>query len=225
MNRRCGRRTAPFGPLFLSVPGVTIGVMADTWGEITGELPQWVAPEFEAVRECYRVGCRLTDSGFADEMEKGTVDALHWLVIGEVSPMTERSGAAVSREAARAESWVALCAAAGMPGPTDRDWQRLQVEPRAALPVDAQYAYGVWRALAWLLGVREDWPVHTGWHRAAGIPSERAHIAVPPSQRGTPAWREADRAYREQALADACRHWRHVRRLADATADPAPGRG
>ncbi|MGH3857217.1 MAG: hypothetical protein ACRDR6_27785, partial [Pseudonocardiaceae bacterium] len=78
--------------------------------------------------------------------------------------------------------------------------------------------YGAWRALAWLLGVREDWPIHTAWHQAAQIPWERPHVyEVPREQWDTPAWRAADQASRDQAERDALRHWQHVRQLADAT--------
>ncbi|MCO1659393.1 hypothetical protein [Pseudonocardia humida] len=68
--------------------------------------------------------------------------ALMWLTLGEISPMTHRGASGehsaggswtrgVSFELARAESWVALCVAAGAPSPTAEDWQRLGVEPAA----------------------------------------------------------------------------------------------
>ena len=81
----------------------------------------------------------------------------------------------------------------------------------------AVVTYGVWRALAWMLGVREDWPLHTAWHQAAEIPRERPHMSVPKQQRDTDAWRAADQASRDQAQRDALRYWQHVRALADKT--------
>lgn len=143
-----------------------------------------------------------------------------WLLLGEVAPLTGRV-ADLSREAARAESWVALCVAAGQPGPTAEDWRRLGAEPMPALDTSREVAYGVWRTLAWLMGVREDWPVYTSWHRAAGMPKPYPHLDVPIDQRDSPGWRAANAAAWERDEADAVRHWRHVREMADTTADQA----
>jgi hypothetical protein len=180
------------------------------------ELPSWVVPTADEVGECQRVSWRQIEIG-ADQRERGVLAALVWLTLGEVSPMTWRV-ASVGWETARAESWLALCLAAGRPGPTELDWQRLGVEPRPPVSDDREFAYGVWRTLAWLLGVREDWPTYTAWHRAAGLAPPRLHLDVPVQSRGTEAWRAADRASREQAATDALRYWRHVRERADATA-------
>lgn len=132
--------------------------------------------------------------------------------------MTWRTGER-TREVARAESWLALCVAAGQPGPTDDDWLRLAAPPLPAQVEDREFAYGAWRALAWLLGVREDWPTYTSWHRAAGFPQPDQHLNVPLQRRDTPQWRAAHRAARERDEADAHRYWCHVRKLADSTAD------
>jgi len=125
----------------------------------------------------------------------------------------------VSWEAARAESWVALSMAAGQCGPTDEDWRRLGVEPAPARVDGLEFAYGVWRTLSWLLGVREDFPIFTSWHRAAGMRPERPHLYVP-LRGGEPdaAWHAAERASRDQAETEALRYWRHVRGRVDATA-------
>ncbi len=179
-------------------------------------LHPWVVPSFEQVEECQRVAWNLLGTG-VDERDRGSIRALMWVTVGEGSPMTERLGSDASREQARAESWVALCVAAGKSAPTERDWQRLGVAPRPAVTDDREFAYGAWRTLAWLLGVREDWPLHTAWHRAAEIPPERPHVYVPKAQRNTEAWRAADRASRDQAERDALRHWQHIRERADAT--------
>ncbi|MGH3536400.1 MAG: hypothetical protein ACRDQG_17035 [Pseudonocardiaceae bacterium] len=180
-------------------------------------VPDWVVPAVDAVRECHRVGLNMQARG-VDARDHGSLDALFWVTLGDVSPMTRRLGSEATWEQARAESWVALCVAAGKPLPTERDWQRLGVAPKAAVTDDREFAYGAWRALAWLLGVREDWPIHTAWHQAAQIPWERPHVyEVPREQWDTPAWRAADQASRDQAERDALRHWQHVRQLADAT--------
>jgi hypothetical protein len=140
---------------------------------------------------------------------------------GDTSPLSNRVGR--DRDEARAESWLALCLAAGEVAPTYRDWERLGVEPRpldsafATIAEDREYPFGVWRTLSWLLGVREDWPVYTSWHRAAELPNPYPHHYVPPRQRDA-AWHAADAAAREQARSEAHRWWAHVRRLADETA-------
>lgn len=176
-------------------------------------LPGWSAVSPEAFDECYRVLYRMPK----DERDRGAAWALDWFAVGEVGPMTSRAAAELSWETARAESWVALCVAAGQPEPTERDWQRLGATPRPAAVTSREFAYGVWRALAWLLGVREDWPTYTSWHRAAELPPERPHMHVPHTRWHTPVWEAAAAACRERDEADALVHWRHVRRLADAT--------
>ncbi|MEO7194313.1 MAG: hypothetical protein ABIZ05_05745 [Pseudonocardiaceae bacterium] len=181
------------------------------------EPPGWVVRPFPEVLECYRVADRMLD-GFGDDRMDGAFQVFVWLTIGEVSPMTERSWRAATWEVARAESWVALCVAAGKPAPTAGDWERLGVTPHAAVTENREFAYGVWRALAWLLGVRDDWPVHTSWQVAAGMPREQPHLCVRARDRDTEAWRAADQASRDLAAVDAVRHWEHIRARVDATA-------
>ncbi len=198
-------------------------------------LPSWVVPEFDAVRECERVALRLLEHQpyGATTRDSGVASALVWLTLGEVSPITrrvtvgvfdppDRSGtwtSGVTRELARAESWVALCIAADAPPPTAQDWERLGVEPAEAVRDDRECAYGVWRTLAWLLGVREDFPIYTAWHRAAGLPHDRPHLVRrTPRDPVTSAWWAAEQAAQDQARTDARRWWEHVRARADATA-------
>lgn len=176
----------------------------------------WVAPGEDAVREAHRVSFDMARRGL-DARDHGTVDALHWVTIGDLAPVGQRAVEA-TWERARAESWLALCIAAGSELPTERDWQRLGVYPYPAVNTDPAYCYGAWRTLAWLLGVREDWPMHTAWHQAAEIPRERPHAYVPRQQRDTDAWRAAAQASAERDRQDALLHWRHVRERADATA-------
>jgi hypothetical protein len=198
-------------------------------------LPSWVVPEFDAVRECERVALRLLDHRpyGATTRDSGVASALVWLTLGEVAPITrrvsvgvfdppDRSGtwtSGVTRELARAESWVALCLAAAAPPPTAQDWERLGVEPAEAVRDDPEYAYGVWRTVSWLLGIREDFPIYTAWHRAADIPYDRPHL-VRRTLRDpvSAAWWAAEQAAQDQARADARRWWEHVRARADATA-------
>lgn len=179
-------------------------------------LPSWVVPTIDDVRECERVCERRAELG-SDQRDLGVLAAVVWLTLGEVAPLSWRTGAP-TRAVARAESWLALCVAAGQAGPTDEDWRRLGASPLPPVKDDREFAYGVWRALAWLLGVTDEWPTYTGWHRAAGLAPPRPHLYVPHQQRGTEAWKTADQASRDRAESDALRHWRHVRQRADATA-------
>lgn len=198
-------------------------------------LPSWVIPEFDAVRECERVSLRLLDHQpyGATTRDAGVAAALVWLTLGEVSPITRRSTpgtfeppdqsgtwtSGATYADVRAESWVALCVAARAPAPTTEDWHRLGVEPATAVRDDPEFAYGVWRTLSWLLGVREDFPIYIGWHRAAGIPHDRPHLQSRTRRDPvTPAWHSAEQAAQDQARADARRWWEHVRARVDATA-------
>ncbi|MGH3795641.1 MAG: hypothetical protein ACRDSP_12195 [Pseudonocardiaceae bacterium] len=176
---------------------------------------RWVVPGEDAVREVYRVSFVIARRGL-DARDLGAINALYWVTIGEVSPVGQQAVEA-TWERARAESWLALCLAAGQELPTERDWQRLGAEPYPAVRTDPAYCYGAWRTLAWLLGVRDDWPVHTAWHRAAELPQERPHTYVSQSQRDTEAWRVAAEASAERDRQDALLHWRHIRERADAT--------
>ncbi|MGD9525309.1 hypothetical protein [Pseudonocardia sp.] len=205
-------------------------------------LPSWVVPADDAVWECERVAQRLIGLGpySSTRRDAGVAAALVWFTLGEVSPMTARCCSesswsttpdartgepvrtwtcGVSREMARAESWVALSVAAGQIPPTAADWRSLGVTAAPARVDDPEFAYGVWRVLAWLLGSREDFPVHTSWHRAAGIPPERPHLYRPRRPRDPDkAWQAAEQACRDRARAEAQCWWRHVRAQVDAAA-------
>lgn len=127
--------------------------------------------------------------------------------------MTHRADAA-TWEQARAESWVALCVAAEAPAPTVRDWERLGVDPRPAVVADLDHAYGAWRTLAWLLGVRPDPPVELPERHADGSLVGGPRYATRPDP-ASPVWQAAQARRRARARVDAGRHWEHVRRLAD----------
>lgn len=73
--------------------------------------------------------------------------------------------------------------------------------------------------VSWLLGVREDFPIYTSWHRAAGLKPDRPHLRAPPRpSRPDEAWWAAERASRDQAETDARSYWQHVRERVDAPA-------
>ena len=89
---------------------------------------------------------------------QGQLAAIGWVAGLRPAPMTQRDERATWK-VARAESWVALSVAARSVEPATDDWPRLGVKPRAWVAGDEDFAHGVWRTLAWLLGVRPDPPI------------------------------------------------------------------
>ena len=82
--------------------------------QVSDRTPDWVVQEPHAVQECWEsaVVRRTTPT----ERDRGVNWTLRWMFECEVGPVTGRSPRECTRETARAESWVALCLAAGMPG-------------------------------------------------------------------------------------------------------------
>jgi hypothetical protein len=184
---------------------------------IEEHVPDWCVPGARGVQEAWDALYRRREMTPRDQ---GVHEVLSWIGHGDTAPLSWIVGRTVSD--VRAESWLALCAATGAPAPAARDWERLGVAPRTVhlkvVPeiADREFPFGVWRTCAWLLGVREDWPVYTSWHRASDLANPWPHLLVPAARRDE-AWRVADAASREQAQAEAWRWWAHVRQRADAT--------
>lgn len=175
-------------------------------------VPAWVAPPHAQVVELHHLAYRLAEV-IGDAEARGRLAAVEWVVGLAPAPVTHRRDAA-SWEQARAESWVALSVAAGEPAPTAADWARLGVTAEPAGTADVESAYGAWRTLAWLLGVRSDPPVELPERYPDGSLVGGPRYATRPNP-ASPAWLEAQERRRERAGADARRHWEHVRRLAD----------
>jgi hypothetical protein len=111
---------------------------------------------------------------------------------------------------------VALCVTAEAGLPTAQDWMRLGVSPAspAVAAEDVFWAYGVWRTLAWLLGVRPDPPAELPERTTDGeLVGGPLHTSRPDS--ASPMWQATRARCRREDLADAQRYWRHVRSLAD----------
>lgn len=171
-------------------------------------VPDWAVPEHEDV-----IGA-LSVSRFAFDVTRlwphaGTFVALQWAVgLRAGAPMSGRVELATSRNA-RAESWLAVSHAAEAIMPTDLDWRRLRVEPRSIEVENPSAAYGIWTALDWLLGRRDEPPV-----ALPGGPDGDVYV-MPPDE--DPAKREAhSRQLLEQYRAEARRHWSRLRQIADA---------
>lgn len=175
-------------------------------------VPAWVVPAHLNVVELHYLTYQLVAAA-GDVEAGGRLAAVEWVVGGDHAPVTRRRDSATWQHV-RAESWIALCVAARAATPTNRDWARLGVTPRAAAVDDPDWAYGAWRTLAWLLGVRPDPPVELPERDEAGeLVGGPLYVTRPnPS---SPIWQAAETRRRRERLEDARRHWQHVRRLAD----------
>lgn len=175
-------------------------------------VPAWVVPAHQQVVELHYLTYRLVDT-VGDVEAGGRLAAIEWVVGGRQAPVTHRSDTA-TWEQVRAEAWVALCVAAEATAPIDQDWARLGVSPWPAAVMDVDWAYGAWRTLAWLLGVRPDPPVELPERYPDGSLVGGPRYATRPDP-ASPVWQAAQARRQERARADAWRHWEHVRGHAD----------
>jgi hypothetical protein len=188
-------------------------------------IPAWVQADHRQV-----VDLHWTAYGLATQLDslhaQGQLAALGWIVSGERAPITHRTDPA-TWELARAESWVALCIAAGGEQlPTAEEWARLAVEPRASRVADDDFAHGVWRTLAWLLSVRPDPPTELPDRDANGnvVPDREPRFGLRRDE-SSPLWQQVDGAWRARNRSEARRWCAHVRRQLRSSEDtPAPGR-
>jgi hypothetical protein len=119
----------------------------------------------------------------------------------------------LTRDNVRAEAVVALHTAAEAPATLDRDWPWLGLVDAYYLPAverDAEYAYGVWRTLAWITGSRTDPPVELPERDAAGRLVGRPRYAARPDP-SSAVWRAAESRRRHRARLEAQDHWQRVR--------------
>lgn len=181
----------------------------------TAVIPAWVCPDHGRIAELHHLVYQLDEvTGRVDI--RGVLAAIEWMTSGAPAPVTGRDDP-VSWEQARAESWVALCAAAEAPAPTASDWARLGVYPQRATVGDSEHAYGAWRTLAWLLGARPDPPVEPPERDADGHRIDGPRYAVRPDL-SSPVWRASEARRLHHAREDAQAHWRHIRQLVNASA-------
>jgi hypothetical protein len=152
-------------------------------------IPTWVAPAHLDVAACHRTVVRLADVTSSHEA-LGQVAALGWVVGLRPAPLTQREER-VTRDLVRAEHWLALCAAAAQAEPSQTEWQRFAVEPRPMVAGDAEFAFGAWSVLGWLLGERLDPLVELPRRAPDGSvpPGERLYVTRP--RPNSAAWRQA----------------------------------
>jgi hypothetical protein len=188
-------------------------------------IPAWVKADHRRVVDLHWMAHELATQ-LNSWHAQGQLAALGWVVSNERAPMTHRTDQATS-QLARAESWVALCVAAGDGLPTADEWARLEVEPRAVFVADHDFAHGAWRTLAWLLGVYPDPPTELLPARDpdGNLISDREPRYGLRRDESSPLWRRVDRAWRARNRAEAQRWSAHVRRqLGSAENATAPGR-
>jgi len=123
--------------------------------EALATIPEWVVPPHAQVIEALRT----LAAGVGDH-DEGQESALRWATdVTWSTPVSCRGGERpVSLSEARAECWMAVCAAADAAPPTGLEWQLLGAAPRETVASDPDYAHGVWQVLGWLLGEVPDPP-------------------------------------------------------------------
>lgn len=192
--------------------------------------PKWVRPPGEDVALARAVAWRHHQST-GDDATGGVFTALNWLDHNrpqQTGPVTERplmmpearrgmgpDGwriGADTRLMARAESWAALCGAAGQGSPPGTDWRALAIPEPDEVEAAPRWCFGAWRALAWALGVHPDPPIELPARRSDGTPEPTFATRPDPD---SPAWREAQLRRTDAEQAEATRWWRHTRTLVD----------
>ena len=134
-----------------------------TWREV---IPAWVAPSVDDVAEYGQMAVRLEEVTGCVQA-RGQCAALCWLIGRDPPPITRRESL-VTRDAARWESWLALCLAVGRPFAVEQERARLGIPQRRTDGQVPWWAHGVWRTLSWVLGERCDPPVQLPVRAADG---------------------------------------------------------
>ena len=188
-------------------------VTGTTWAELT---PEWAVPsltEFAAY------------GGMAFQLEaitgcvqaRGQCAAVCWLTGSrDLAPITEGQGA-VTRDAARLESRLALCMAAGRPSAADRVRARLGVPPLRIVEGSRWWAHGVWRTLSWVLGERKDPPIQLSIRAEDGSVIPGTEVYAMPRNPESALWRRSEARREQLELAEAYRWWRDSQPAASDT--------
>jgi len=197
--------------------GINLSVMSGTLVGMTGTkgaIPRWVVPSTLEVNDCHRLDCQVAEVTKAHDT-LGQILALEWVCGLRDAPLTDRAEQPVTRAMARAESWVALCDAAGQSDPTDGDWRQLGAAPLPAVISNAAFSYGAWRMLTWLLGERAEPPEELPQRDEDGTlpPWEQRYVARPNPD--SPTWQAAQQQRRERQRAEAFAAWQLARRRRD----------
>lgn len=172
-------------------------------------VPEWVVPEPQQVGDLARYTRWLAED-MGHRTAQGEWAAVRWVTGQGIPPLTGMIESA-TWELARAQSWVALSRAANGTLPTTREWLGLGVSPRPIAAGDREFAYGAWRALAWLLGVRPASITEPPPRDADGVVLPGTELMSSPARPQDPAWQAGQQPRRERDIADARVWWEHVR--------------
>ncbi|MGH3846606.1 MAG: hypothetical protein ACRDS0_35090 [Pseudonocardiaceae bacterium] len=177
-----------------------------TWREV---IPEWVVPSVDDVAEYGGMAVRLEEITECVQA-RGQCAALCWLIGRDPAPITRRQGL-VSRDAARWESWLALCLAAGRPGAVEEERARLGIPQRRTDGQVPWWAHGVWRALSWVSGEHPDPPIQLPVRAADGSILAGTEVYTVTRNPESPSWRAAEQRRERRELAEAVEWWHNVR--------------
>ncbi len=198
------RFTRAFGVRVVGVAAHTWGMTGTTWAELT---PEWVVPPLNEFAAYGGMAFQLAEITGCVQA-RGQCAAVCWLLGSRRrAPITEGQGA-VTRDAARLESRLALGMAAGRPSEADRYRARLGVPPLRIVEGSAWWAHGVWRVLSWVLGEREDPPIQLSLRAEDGSVIPGTEVYAVPRNPESALWLRSEARREQLELAEAYRWWR-----------------
>lgn len=184
-------------------------------------VPRWVVPTAEDVHAVMLLAKRVHEIN-GMPAEAGCFLALRWARYNDQNAPISKNIMDVTRNEARAESWLACGIAAGGHLPTKLDYRRMGAarlfwspkEQHEAKRINASFAYGVWTGLDWLLGRREE--------AVVPVPSYApgAELYVPRPDPDPVKRAELEEHWRVKHVREAREHWTRLREIADAQVTP-----
>jgi hypothetical protein len=139
---------------------------------------------------------------------RGQCAAVRWLLgRRERAPITDGRGLVIPA-AARLESRLALCMAAGRPSEADQARAALGVPPLRMVEGSRWWAHGVWRVLSWSLGEREDPPIELPVLAEDGTIVPGTEVYAVPRNPESALWRRSEARREQRELVEAYRWWR-----------------
>jgi hypothetical protein len=184
-----------------------------TWAELA---PAWLVPPVDDFAAYGSLAFRLSEITGCMQA-RGQCAAVVWLMgSGDPAPITRREGA-VTRAAARLESRMGLCVAAGRPAEAQREQERLGIPPLRIAEGSRWWAHGVWQALSWVLGEREDPPIELPMVLEDGsiVPGTEVYAARRNPESAL--WRRSEARREQLELTEAYRWWRDSHPVARET--------